>query len=106
MDDSPQRIGALGTTVTWDISQDNAIGKPFAGGSIVVDWAQQNLIDAAHYLLRLEGSAVIGRYDQGTHTMRVAARAPLGPPFDVVGRIIRLVRPLFAVGISAATRVR
>ena len=95
MDDSPQRIGALGTTVTWDIPQDDAIGKPFAGGSIVVDWAQRDLINAAHYLLRLEGSAVIGRYDQGTHTMRVAAgRAPLGPPFDVGGRIIRLVRPL------------
>jgi hypothetical protein len=95
MDDSPHRIGALGTTVTWDIAEDDAVGEPFAGASILVDWTQQDLIDAAHYLLRIDGRAAIGRYDQDTHTMSVAvASAPLGPPFDLIGRIVRLVRRL------------
>lgn len=95
MDDSPPRIGASGTTVSWSIPEDDAAGEPFAGASILVDWTQQDVLHKAHYLLRIDGAAAIGRYDQDTHTMRVAnASPPLGSPFDIIGRIVRLVRHL------------
>jgi hypothetical protein len=95
MDDSPQRIGARGTTTAWEIPDDDPVGEPFVGSCVAIHWAQQDLIHGGHYLLRLDGGTTIGRYSQTTRGMSVAkASTPHMPPFDIVGRIVRLDRPL------------
>jgi hypothetical protein len=50
----------------------------------------------AHYLVRSNGRATIRRYCGDTDTLRhpTGRTDPLSPPFDIVGRIVRLVRPL------------
>jgi len=84
------------SVVAFQVPAGHAVGPPFTGSEITVDWARRDLVHDAHYLLRHRGRATIGLYCQDTDTMRDPARRapPLNPPFDVVGRIVRLVRPL------------
>lgn len=89
-------LGGRGTAATYRVPIDHDSGAPFAGSDITVAGDPQDLVHDAHYLVRSNGRATIRRYCGDTDTLRhpTGRTDPLSPPFDIVGRIVRLVRPL------------
>jgi len=84
------------TVIALDVPKDDRIGPPFGGGRITVDWADRVLRHNAHYLLRDGAGAAIYRYSQSGNMMQAVAvdAEHCPPPFEIVGRIVRLVRTL------------
>jgi hypothetical protein len=91
----PQRR-RRGAVVTWRVPLNHDAGAPFAGSDITIDGKLQGPVHDAHYLVRADGRGTIRRYCGDTDTLQYPAgrAAPLWPPFDIVGRIVRLIRPL------------
>ncbi|NQV80966.1 MAG: hypothetical protein HQ495_10460 [Alphaproteobacteria bacterium] len=97
MEDTPKRSTARDAPhiVLCVVTEDLASVAP-RGALIVTNCADQVLIHDACYVVRDRGSAKVRRYCQRTNLLLAddARQSPLARPFDIVGRVVSVIRDL------------